>query len=77
MGIGSSLVLEAARISATEAWLRDHPEEAKEFWEYVKGVTASGFPMYPTMHKLIKSLGGPPGSENAVRRFAHGQLSKL
>lgn len=77
LGIGSDLADEAAPKGAIERWLLEHPEEAKEFWDYVGGVLKNNYPIYPVMKKLVASIGGPPGDPSAVRRFISEQLSKL
>lgn len=77
MGIGSDLAEEAAPSGSIEIWLRKHPEEAAEFWDYVKGTVSNGYPLYPVMGKLVAKLGGPPGSESSIRRYISGKLAKL
>ena len=80
LGIGSDLVDEARhgqrRADMVAQWLEQHPDEAKEFWAYIEGVTKNGYNLYPVMQKLIESLGGPPGTESTIRRYIGENLGK-
>lgn len=81
MGIGLELAEEASathsrRHAKIEGWLRDNPDKASEFWDYVRRVRELNGKLFPTMYKLIDALGGPPGGKDNIRRFINESLSK-